>query len=86
MLHHTGYAYFCPGKRSHQFRFFYAFSFTRLGNPHGTDRRTGKVGNAAYYDRRAQTNVVEADVRPVVHDLVHDEVDHLIVDVAEAVL
>jgi len=32
------------------------------------------------------TYVVKADTRSVIHDLVHDQVDHLIVDVAETVL
>jgi len=36
--------------------------------------------------RQALTDVVEADSRPVVHDLVHDHVDHLTVDVAETVV
>jgi len=32
------------------------------------------------------TDVVEADARTVVHDLVHDDVHHLTVDVVETVM
>jgi len=35
---------------------------------------------------RWQTDIVESDARSVIHDLVHDQVDHLIVDVVETVL
>ena len=34
----------------------------------------------------ALTNVVEADARPVIHNLVHYQVHHLIVDVTETVV
>ena len=32
------------------------------------------------------TDIVEADARSMVHNLVHDEVHHLVVDVTETVL